>query len=69
MNFGDSLLNCLRKRVGKSFRKSLGVYHYKIGHQQYHKEPGVIPLHMKEKFKKVKKGFQKKKIWISIFVG
>jgi len=53
MNFGDSVLNCFRRAVGKSFRKSLGVYNYKIGHQQYHKQPGVIPLHLKEKLRKV----------------
>ena len=53
MNFGDSLLNCYRRRLGKSFRKSLGVYSYKLGHHQYHKQPGVIPLNVKEKLSKV----------------
>lgn len=53
MNIGESLLNALRRRIGSSFRKRLGVYHYKIGHTEYHKSPGVVPLHIKEKLKKV----------------
>ena len=53
MNFGGSVLNPFRRKTGMAFRKSLGVFHYKIGHQQYHKKPGVIPLYIKEKLKKV----------------
>lgn len=55
MNFGDSVLNFFRQKLGRGFRKKLGVYHYKIGHVQYHKQPRVIPLHLKEKLKKVTK--------------
>lgn len=51
--FGDSVLDAFRKNFGASFRKKLGVFHYKIGHQEYHKKPGVVPLYLKEKLKKV----------------
>lgn len=53
MNIGESLISVCRVRIGSSFRKKLGVYHYKIGHTEYHKFPGVVPLHIKEKLKKV----------------
>lgn len=42
-----------RRKVGQSFRKSLGVYNYKIGHTQYHRQPGAVPLHTAEQMKKV----------------
>jgi len=38
----------LRRRLGKSFRKRLGVFNYKVGNKT-HKKPGVIPLHVKQK--------------------
>lgn len=63
MNFELSIFNWLRKKGGRNFRKSLGVYHYKIGHLEYHKKPGVIPLHIKEKLKKVS---YKKMVYIHI---
>lgn len=33
--------------MGKSFRKSLGIFNYKIGNKT-HKKPGVIPFHIKK---------------------
>jgi large subunit ribosomal protein L41 len=47
MNFFDISLNIYRKKWGTAFRKRLGVFNYKIGHQGYHKQPGAIPLHVK----------------------
>ena len=42
-----------RKSYGATFRKKLGVYNYKIGHQEYHRKPGMIPLQLKESLRKV----------------
>lgn len=33
--------------MGKSFRKTLGIFNYKIGNKT-HKKPGVIPYHIKK---------------------
>lgn len=42
-----------RKKLGTTYRKTIGVYNYKIGHQKYHKEPGAVDLHTVETLKKV----------------
>jgi hypothetical protein len=42
-----------RKRSGKSFRKTLGLYNYKIGYDGKHKQPGRIPIEMKNRLRKV----------------
>ena len=41
-------MQAARKVLGQTYRKRLGVYNYKIGHDGSHKLPGVIPLHTKE---------------------
>jgi large subunit ribosomal protein L41 len=41
----------LRKRKGLSFRKTLGVYNYKVKPRHYYKNPHAIPLHIKEQHK------------------
>jgi len=46
--FFDIIVPSLRKRLGKSFRKTLGVFSYKLG-EKTHKKPGVIPLNIKQK--------------------
>ena len=46
--FFDIILPTIRRRFGKSFRKTLGVYSYKMG-DKTHKKPGVIPLNVKQK--------------------
>lgn len=51
--FFDITLPAMRRRTGKAFRKSLGVFNYKIGAKDYHKKPGVIPLNVKERLTKV----------------
>jgi len=42
-----------RKKLGTTYRKTIGVYNYKIAHQKYHKEPGAVDLHTVETLKKV----------------
>ena len=42
-------LNIFRSRRGKSFRKTLGVYDYKIGHNRLHKKPGLMDLELKQR--------------------
>lgn len=43
--FSDVTSLFCRKRMGKSFRKTLGLYTYKQG--AHHKLPGIIPLHVR----------------------
>jgi large subunit ribosomal protein L41 len=40
-----------RRKMGTTYRKTLGLYNYKLGHQQYHKEPGAIKLNVVESLK------------------
>lgn len=42
-----------RRRVGQTFRKKLGLYNYKLGHQSYHKEPGMVTVNTAETLKDV----------------
>jgi hypothetical protein len=51
--FFDVIVPPFRKRMGKSFRKSLGVFSYKVG-DKTHKKPGVIPLDIKQKLLQVR---------------
>ena len=53
--FFDITLPAMRRRAGKTFRKRLGVYSYKLENPGYYKKPGVIPLQVKEKLKNVAK--------------
>ncbi|CAD8104506.1 unnamed protein product [Paramecium sonneborni] len=43
-----------RRKAGQTFRKTLGLYNYKLGHQQYHKEPGTIQLNAVEQLQNTK---------------
>ncbi|CAK90010.1 unnamed protein product (macronuclear) [Paramecium tetraurelia] len=43
-----------RRKAGQTFRKTLGLYNYKLGHQQYHKEPGSVSLNAVEQLKNTK---------------
>lgn len=38
----------LRRKSGKSFRKKLGVFSFKIGDKHTHKKPGLIPFNLKK---------------------
>ena len=49
----DVLLPAMRRRMGKSFRKSLGVYSYKVRTPHSHKKPGVIPFNIKQRLLEV----------------
>ena len=51
--FEALLLGPLRRRRGQSFRKSLGVYSYKLGPPQHHKKPKLMTLFNKEALMKV----------------
>lgn len=42
--FSELLSIAARKSYGATYRKKLGVYNYKIGHQEYHRQPGTIPV-------------------------
>ena len=55
----DVIVPAMRHKRGKSFRKRLGVYSYKLGGIK-HKKPGVIPLDRKMKLLKVREFFQTK---------
>eukprot|EP01017_Pseudomicrothorax_dubius_P024243 TRINITY_DN257_c0_g1_i4.p1 TRINITY_DN257_c0_g1~~TRINITY_DN257_c0_g1_i4.p1 ORF type:complete len:194 (-),score=44.01 TRINITY_DN257_c0_g1_i4:129-629(-) len=48
MNFFGIITPPLRKRMGKSFRKRLGHFSYKMGH---HKTPGIVPIHLQSRLK------------------
>jgi hypothetical protein len=53
---GTSVVNniwndTMRKRVGLSFRKTLGVYNYKVKPAEYYKNPHQVPLRMKERLR------------------
>jgi hypothetical protein len=50
--FFDVIVPPFRKRMGKSFRKSLGVFSYKMGNRT-HKKPGVIPFNIKQRLLEV----------------
>jgi hypothetical protein len=39
----DIIKPALRRKPGGQFRKSLGIFNYKIG-SKTHKKPGVIPF-------------------------
>jgi large subunit ribosomal protein L41 len=41
----------LRKRNALTFRKTLGVYNYKVKPKQYYKNPHAIPLKLRETLK------------------
>ena len=49
----NCLLDFMRKKPGRSFRKRLGVFNYKVqdGLKQ-HKKPGLIPIELKQKLLK-----------------
>ena len=47
------MVDIFRKKRGMSFRKKIGVFNYKLRKIGYHKKPGLIPLELKEKLKKV----------------
>ncbi len=42
----------LKKRRGLTFRKTLGIYNYKVRPQGYYKNMHAMPLHIKEQLKK-----------------
>ncbi|KAM3128569.1 hypothetical protein pb186bvf_019337 [Paramecium bursaria] len=44
-----------RRRIGQTYRKTLGIYNFKIGHQQYHHQPGAVDVHTAESLKKTGK--------------
>jgi hypothetical protein len=44
----SNLLNPYRRKMGQSFRKSLGDFNYKIGKRIEHKKPGLIPFNEKK---------------------
>lgn len=53
----NSLGHCFeRAKKGKSFRKTLGVFNYKMGKKSYHKKPGVVSLKYAEYTKKSRSG-------------
>jgi large subunit ribosomal protein L41 len=41
----------MRKRMGLSFRKTLGVYNYKVKPAEYYKNPHQVELRLKERLK------------------
>jgi large subunit ribosomal protein L41 len=41
----------MRKRMGLSFRKTLGVYNYKVKPAEYYKNPHQVDLRLKERLK------------------
>ncbi len=48
----NSLQDTFRKRNALTFRKTLGVYNYKVNPKGYHKNPHAIDLKTKENLKK-----------------
>jgi large subunit ribosomal protein L41 len=54
--------NTLRKRNALTFRKTLGVYNYKVKPSKYYKNPHAIPLKIKENLKKEKSDDGSRKI-------
>lgn len=49
----EHLFNSARKLRGRSFRKRLGCFNYKVkGEGATHKRPGVIPLEVRQKLLK-----------------
>ena len=50
----NTISNTFRKRSALSFRKTLGVYNYKVKPAQYYKNPHAISLKIKEKLKSAK---------------
>lgn len=47
------LVDFMRKKPGRSFRKKLGVFNYKVKDGlKEHKKPGVIPLAIKQRLLK-----------------
>lgn len=48
--FGSSIaINIFRAKLGKTFRKKIGVYDYKIGHKTLHKRPGMMDVRLKQR--------------------
>jgi large subunit ribosomal protein L41 len=47
----NTINDAMRRRHGIHFRKGLGVYNYKVGKEQYYKNPHAIPLDLKERLK------------------
>lgn len=59
------LLETMRKRAGLSFRKTLGVYNYKVKPAEYYKNPHQVPLRLKESLMKKKNEYATRKLnWI-----
>lgn len=56
------LESSVRRRMGKSFRKKLGIFNYKITDKwiKKHKRPDQVPLKTKIELLKVKKYLKKK---------
>jgi large subunit ribosomal protein L41 len=50
--FNNVLTTTMRKRDALSFRKTLGVYNYKVKPARYYKNPHALDLKMKEQLKK-----------------
>jgi large subunit ribosomal protein L41 len=49
--FNNALVDTMRRRQGLSFRKTLGVYNFKVKPRKYYKNPHAIPLDVKEKLR------------------
>jgi hypothetical protein len=49
----SEIQHATRRIFGQTYRKQLGVYHHKIGHDQYHRKAGVIPVQVKERLRAV----------------
>jgi large subunit ribosomal protein L41 len=47
------VFDTLRKRNALTFRKTLGVYNYKVKPKPYYKNPHAIPLKLREKLKEL----------------
>jgi large subunit ribosomal protein L41 len=49
----NTISDTLRKRNALTFRKTLGVYNFKVKPKNYYKNPHAIPLPLREKLKKL----------------
>ena len=58
----DRLAAQCRKRMGKKFRKSLGMFNYKVKEYGIKKirQPGAVPLDLKVKYLRVASGERRK---------
>ena len=56
----EQLLHPFRRKAGTQFRKSLGVFNFKIGKIGTHKKPGLMNFHEKQKLLKVMCAYYRK---------